>query len=138
MAAGLLLLLIHGRWLAAAVDPWQLACCCRSMTTVCCVGERGLRRQELVNWYLTEMEGDIDSEQQLMESKMLTEMVIDRLIQHVSHHHTHHVSLYISSQDRVLLEVREEEEEEGDQQQQQPQKDPNPYLVVHPNYVIES
>lgn len=49
------------------------------------VGERGLRRQELVNWYLTEMEGDIDSEQQLLENKMLTEMVIDRLIQHVSH-----------------------------------------------------
>ena len=44
----------------------------------------------------------------------------------------------------MLLEVREEEEEgkEGhehvEEGPQKPKKDPNPYLVVHPNYVVET
>ena len=44
----------------------------------------------------------------------------------------------------MLLEVKEEEEEEGgkegeqEERSQKPKKDANPYLVVHPNYVVET
>ena len=38
----------------------------------------------MVNWYLREMEGEIDSVEELAERKVLVEKVIDRLVQHVS------------------------------------------------------
>ena len=38
-----------------------------------------------MNWYLHEMEGEIDSVEELAERKVLVEKVIDRLVQHVSH-----------------------------------------------------
>ena len=47
--------------------------------------EGGTRRGDLVNWYLHEMEGEIDSVEELAERKVLVEKVIDRLVQHVSH-----------------------------------------------------
>ncbi len=47
-------------------------------------GEHGLHRSDLVNWYLGEVEDDIESEQDLIDTKLLVEMVIDRLIKHVS------------------------------------------------------
>jgi DNA replication licensing factor MCM6 len=45
---------------------------------------QGLRRNGLVSWYLREIEGDIDSEAELIERKTIVEKVIDRLVQHVS------------------------------------------------------
>ena len=48
------------------------------------IEERGLRRSELVNWYLGIMEENIEDEQDLAETKLLVDMVIDRLIKHVS------------------------------------------------------
>lgn len=102
-------------------------------------GEQGIRRRDLVNWYLGEIVGDIDSEQELADNKLLTEMVIDRLIQHVSVVITASCSSSSSClQDRVLLEVKETEDGDSEQQQQTKSTDPNPYLVVHPNYVMES
>jgi DNA replication licensing factor MCM6 len=83
------------------------------------LGEIGQRRSQLVDWYLGEMEGEVDDEQELLEMKMLIDMVIDRLIRH----------------DRVLLEVRDEEEEGGGDKMEE---EDDPYLVVHPNYVIET
>ena len=44
----------------------------------------GTRRTELVNWYLNEVESEIESEQELMERKTLVEKVIYRLVHHVS------------------------------------------------------
>lgn len=77
--------------------------------------EGGTRRGDLVNWYLHEMEGEIDSVEELAERKVLVEKVIDRLVQH----------------DHVLLPlVTLEEAPEGTTE--------DPYLVVHPNYIIES
>ena len=44
----------------------------------------GTRQGKLVNWYLGEIEGDIDSVEMLAEKKVLVEKVIERLIHHVS------------------------------------------------------
>ena len=43
----------------------------------------GVRQGQLVNWYLSEIEGDIDSVEMLAEKKVLVEKVIERLIHHV-------------------------------------------------------
>ena len=48
-------------------------------------GEEGCRQGQLVNWYLGEIEDDIDSVEMLAEKKVLVEKVIERLIHHVSH-----------------------------------------------------
>ena len=45
--------------------------------------EDGLRRSDLVNWYLKEIEKDIESEKELAEKKLLIDKVLDRLIHHV-------------------------------------------------------
>ena len=42
------------------------------------------RQSDLVNWYLAEIEEDIDSMDALAEKKVLVEKVIERLVQHVS------------------------------------------------------
>lgn len=46
--------------------------------------EGGARQTDLVNWYLKEVEADIESIKELSEKKVLVEKVIDRLVQHVS------------------------------------------------------
>lgn len=53
------------------------------------VGEEGTRQGDLVNWYLGEIEGEIDSVEMLAEKKVLVEKVIERLVQHVSCHRGH-------------------------------------------------
>lgn len=44
----------------------------------------GLRRSAIVNWYLSEISGDLESEAELVEQKVLVEKVLDRLTYHVS------------------------------------------------------
>ena len=46
--------------------------------------EGGIKRDQLVNWYLKEVEADIETLSELAEKKVLVEKVIDRLVQHVS------------------------------------------------------
>ena len=46
--------------------------------------DAGIRRSVLVNWYLHEIEAEIDSETELMERKTIVEKVIFRLVHHVS------------------------------------------------------
>jgi len=55
---------------------------------VCCVwpstdDDSGMRRSQLVNWYLEDIENEIDSEAELVERKTIVEKVIYRLIHHV-------------------------------------------------------
>lgn len=50
-----------------------------------CLEEGGVRQDELVNWYLKEIEGEIETVQELTDKKLLVEKVIDRLVHHVSH-----------------------------------------------------
>ena len=96
-----------------------------------------MRQDELINWYLKEIESEIETVQELTDKKLLVEKVIDRLVHHVSHMTSKlrscdlDVYCYVV-QDHVLLPLVMEEggAEEGSED--------NPYLVVHPNYVIES
>lgn len=90
------------------------------------------------------MEDDLEDEQELIEAKLLVDMVIDRLIRHVSSNgerekergrviviYFNYISL---CQDHVLLEVHEE----GEEMEVDKESIKDPYLMVHPNYVIET
>ena len=46
--------------------------------------EGGTKKSDMVNWYLKEVEGEIDTLEQLAEMKSIVEKVIDRLTHHVS------------------------------------------------------
>lgn len=48
--------------------------------------ESSLKKSELINWYLKEMESEIDSEAELVAKKNLIERVLYRLIHYVSMH----------------------------------------------------
>jgi len=45
--------------------------------------DSGIRRSQLVNWYLEEIENEIETESDLVERKTVVEKVIYRLIHHV-------------------------------------------------------
>ncbi|XP_055299709.1 DNA replication licensing factor Mcm6 [Sitodiplosis mosellana] len=79
----------------------------------------GVRREDLVNWYLEQVADDIESEDDLIERKTLVEKVIDRLMNH----------------DQVIIPLRttilKPKQTDTDEDEA------NPVLVVHPNYVIE-
>ena len=48
-----------------------------------------MRRGELVNWYLKEVEADIETIEELAEKKVLVEKVID-------HQVSQHVTMYVT------------------------------------------
>lgn len=48
--------------------------------------ESALKRSELVNWYLKEIESEIDSEEELINKKRIIEKVVHRLTHYVSIH----------------------------------------------------
>jgi len=80
----------------------------------------GLRRSDVVNWYLSEIEGEIDSEEALETENLVVKCVIDRLVKN----------------DNVLLALKDPILTE--ESIKAPLDDTDPYLVVHPNYVIET
>ena len=43
-----------------------------------------MRRSEVIDWYLKEIQGDIESVEQLADRKALVEKIVDRLMHHVS------------------------------------------------------
>jgi DNA replication licensing factor MCM6 len=67
-------------------------------------------RSDVVNWYLNEISGDIESEEELVEQKLIVEKVVDRLIY----------------QDQVIVPLNHKGEKGED----------DPYLVIHPNYNV--
>ncbi|KAL8183249.1 UNVERIFIED_CONTAM: MCM DNA helicase complex subunit mcm6 [Gekko kuhli] len=80
--------------------------------------DSALRRSELINWYLKEIESEIDSEEELINKKNIIEKVIHRL--------THY--------DHILIELTQtglKDSKEGES------FDEDPYLVVNPNYLLE-
>lgn len=79
----------------------------------------GVRREDLINWYLEQVGDDIESEDDLIERKTLVEKVIDRLM--------NHDEVIIPLRTTILKSKQNDVDEE----------DSNPVLVVHPNYVIE-
>ena len=50
------------------------------------VAAESSRKSALVNWYLNEIQDEIESEQELTEKKLMVERVINRLIYQVSFH----------------------------------------------------
>ncbi|XP_057293363.1 zygotic DNA replication licensing factor mcm6-like [Hydractinia symbiolongicarpus] len=82
--------------------------------------ETGLRREDVCNWYLREIEKDIETEVELEEQTYLINKVIDHLI----------------NEDNVLLALKEPNLT-GEKFQPADENESNPYLVVHPNYVID-
>ena len=78
-------------------------------------GELGLTHSQLTDWYLGEIEADIESIEQLTEKKNLLDLVLTRLI----------------SVDKIIIPLTEMAEEgEGVDEEKA-------ILVVHPNYIIE-
>ncbi|XP_066489115.1 DNA replication licensing factor MCM6 [Tiliqua scincoides] len=80
--------------------------------------DASLRKSELINWYLKEIESEIDSEEELINKKKIIEKVIHRL--------THYDHILIELTQTGLKDSTEEESFEED-----------PYLVVNPNYLLE-
>lgn len=81
----------------------------------------GIRREDLVNWYLEQVGDQIENEDELIERKTLIEKVIDRLIYH----------------DNVIIPLRTTTLKHKKQADTEEEEDDNPLLVVHPNYVVE-
>ncbi|XP_014781505.1 zygotic DNA replication licensing factor mcm6 [Octopus bimaculoides] len=86
--------------------------------------DSGTRRSQLIGWYLHEIEGEIDSEAELIERKTIVEKVIDRLI--------HHDHVLIELKQTGLKSMSKHKEDES------LVREDDPFLVVHPNYVIDS
>ncbi|XP_043793882.1 DNA replication licensing factor Mcm6 [Apis laboriosa] len=76
----------------------------------------GLKKSELVAWYLDQIQDQIDSEEELLERKNFIEKIIDRL--------TYHDQIIIPL---TTTDLRDKDDEEED----------DPLLVVHPNYIID-
>lgn len=81
----------------------------------------GIRREDLINWYLEQIGDEVETEDDLLERKTLIEKVIDRLVYH----------------DSVIIPLRTTTLKDKQSQPDGAQDDQNPLLVVHPNYVIE-
>ena len=52
--------------------------------------EEELKKSAVINWYLKEMESEIDSEEELINRKSLIEKVLHRLVHYVSTHTSLH------------------------------------------------
>ncbi|KAM9012050.1 DNA replication licensing factor MCM6 [Ara ararauna] len=80
--------------------------------------DSSLKKSELINWYLKEIESEIESEEELISKKKIIERVIHRL--------THYDHILIELSQSGLRGSKEEETFDED-----------PYLVVNPNYLLE-
>lgn len=50
------------------------------------LGDGGARQSQLINWYLKEIEADIETVEELTAKKLLVEKIVERLVHHVSVH----------------------------------------------------
>ncbi|KAL3249855.1 hypothetical protein MRX96_055790 [Rhipicephalus microplus] len=80
--------------------------------------EGGVRRMDLINWYLKEIESEIETEEELIQRKTIVEKVIERLV------NRDHILIALSKSGLKGAEADSEDDE-------------NPILVVHPNFVPE-
>lgn len=79
----------------------------------------GIKKSALVEWYLEQIQEMLETEEDLIERKLLVERLVDRLITH----------------DQVLIPLRT-----GDLKQKgvdQEMEEDDPLLMVHPNYVVD-
>lgn len=79
----------------------------------------GIKKSDLIQWYLEQIQEMLETEDDLIERKFLVERLIDRLITH----------------DQVLIPLRTAElKHKGDHDMEE---EDDPFLMVHPNYVID-
>ncbi|XP_060851443.1 DNA replication licensing factor Mcm6 [Rhopalosiphum padi] len=82
----------------------------------------GLSRSGIVNWYLEQIEDQINDESELLEKKSFIEKVLDRLIYN----------------DNVLIALSQQSKSQSSGvEQEQDVVDEDPILVVHPNFVAD-
>lgn len=81
--------------------------------------ESTTKKSDVVNWYLTEVEKDLESQDELLEKKQIIEKVIDRLAYH----------------DNVLIPLGKTGLQTGAGDDGSSSEDP--LLIVHPNYVSD-
>ncbi|XP_064420055.1 DNA replication licensing factor MCM6 [Latimeria chalumnae] len=81
--------------------------------------DESLKKTELINWYLKEIESEIDSEEELINKKKMIDKVIHRLVHY----------------DHILIELKQTGLKGQTGGEQAVEEDP--YLVVNPNYIME-
>uniref|UniRef100_A0A0K8V2U0 DNA replication licensing factor MCM6 n=1 Tax=Bactrocera latifrons TaxID=174628 RepID=A0A0K8V2U0_BACLA len=87
--------------------------------------DSGMKRSDVVTWYLEQVADQIESEEELISRKHLIEKVIDRLIYH----------------DQVIIPLKTTELRQPGKSPRRPddetEEPDDPLLVVHPNYIVE-
>ncbi|MGH0127292.1 UNVERIFIED_CONTAM: hypothetical protein FKN15_071197 [Acipenser sinensis] len=82
--------------------------------------ESTLKKSGLINWYLKEIESEIDSEEELVNKKKIIEKVIHRLVHY----------------DHILIELMQSGLK-GSTEAAEAETGEDPFLVVNPNYTLE-
>ncbi|XP_041118730.1 zygotic DNA replication licensing factor mcm6-B-like [Polyodon spathula] len=82
--------------------------------------ESTLKKSGLINWYLKEIESEIDSEEELVNKKKMIEKVIHRLVHY----------------DHILIELTQSGLK-GSAEAAEAETGEDPFLVVNPNYTLE-
>jgi len=85
--------------------------------------DTGIKRSDVVTWYLEQVAEQIESEDELISRKNLIEKLIDRLI-----YHDQVIIPLKTSQLKPMIKGQGTEDE---------QTEDDPLLVVHPNYIVE-
>uniref|UniRef100_A0A6Q2XUX7 DNA replication licensing factor MCM6 n=1 Tax=Esox lucius TaxID=8010 RepID=A0A6Q2XUX7_ESOLU len=85
------------------------------------VDESSLKKSELINWYLKEMESEIESEAELVANKNVIEKVLHRLINY----------------DHIIIELTKTGLKKVCDEGEEPVMEVDPFLVVNPNYTLE-
>ncbi|XP_056599654.1 MCM6 minichromosome maintenance deficient 6, like isoform X2 [Triplophysa dalaica] len=83
--------------------------------------EASLKKSELINWYLKEMESEIESEYDLIAKKNLIERVLHRLVHY----------------DHIIIELTKTGLKKISKDGDEPVMEEDPFLVVNPNYILE-
>lgn len=117
------------------------------MLCVAAEEEDELKKTSVVNWYLKEIESEIESEEELVSKKGLIEKVIYRLVHYVSPLCRQHtvmrplsrfgmkltVCLCPLPQDHILIELSQA----GLKGSEPASTEEDVVLVVNPNYILE-
>ena len=81
-----------------------------------------MTKASLVSWYLQEVAGDVESQDEMVERKQIAEKVVDRL----------------AFTDNILIPLTRTGLTSGRKGAAEGEEEPkDPFLVVHPNYVVE-
>lgn len=80
-------------------------------------GSQGLKKSQVVDWYLEQIQDSIDSEEELLERKTIIDKVIERLIY----------------KDNILIPLHSTQTQETEEETEEEEEDP--VLIVHPNYI---